>query len=80
MGVAWFDAACPIGFRLERPPAPNRLGAVDRFWDGHRIYLAFDGTKLIILLGGGTKTRQQADIDQAERWADYKRRKKAAKE
>jgi len=45
---------------------------------GIRIYLAFDGTKLIILLGGGTKTRQQADIAQAlDRWADYKRRKKA---
>lgn len=45
---------------------------------GIRIYLAFDGTRLVILLGGGTKTRQQADIAQAlERWADYKRRKKA---
>ena len=26
--VAWFDAACPTGFRL----APNRLGVADRFW------------------------------------------------
>ena len=43
---------------------------------GIRIYLAYDGTKLIILLGGGTKTRQQADIDEALlRWTDYKRRK-----
>ncbi|WP_157043862.1 hypothetical protein [Nitrobacter hamburgensis] len=52
----------------------------DRFWAGHRIYLAFDGTKLIILLGGGTKSRQQADFAQViERRADYKRSKKAAK-
>jgi putative component of toxin-antitoxin plasmid stabilization module len=33
---------------------------------------------LVILLGGGTKQRQQADIAAAqERWADYKARKKA---
>ena len=45
---------------------------------GIRIYLAFDGAKLIILLAGGTKSRQQADIAQAhDRWTDYKRRKKA---
>jgi putative addiction module killer protein len=45
---------------------------------GIRIYLAFDGTKLIILLGGGSKSRQQADIARAhQRWADYKQRKKA---
>jgi putative addiction module killer protein len=44
---------------------------------GIRIYLAFDGAKLIILLGGGTKSRQQADIARAlQRWADYKQRKK----
>ena len=43
---------------------------------GLRIYLAFDGTRLVILLGGGTKTRQQPDIEEALlRWADYKRRK-----
>lgn len=45
---------------------------------GIRIYLAFVGTKLINLLAGGTKSHQQADISQAhDRWADYKRRKKA---
>lgn len=32
---------------------------------------------LVILLAGGTKKRQQADIEAAQvRWADYKRRKK----
>jgi putative component of toxin-antitoxin plasmid stabilization module len=36
-----------------------------------------DGEKLIILLGGGTKKRQQADIDLAKQlWAEYKRKKK----
>ena len=44
---------------------------------GLRIYLGFDGERFILLLGGGTKARQQADIAQAiERWADYRRRKR----
>lgn len=43
---------------------------------GIRIYVAFDGARLIILLGGGTKNRQQADIDEArQRWVNYKQRK-----
>jgi len=32
---------------------------------GYRIYLAKDGESLIVLFGGGTKKRQQADIDRA---------------
>jgi putative addiction module killer protein len=44
---------------------------------GYRIYLGKDGDRLIILLGGGTKKRQQKDIENAKAcWADYKRRKK----
>lgn len=43
---------------------------------GLRIYLAKDGLKIIILIGGGTKKRQQQDINQAVAlWEDYKRRK-----
>jgi len=43
---------------------------------GLRIYLAKDGLKIIILIGAGTKKRQQQDIDQAVAlWEDYKRRK-----
>jgi putative addiction module killer protein len=41
-----------------------------------RIYFAKDGLKIIILIGGGTKKRQQQDIDQAVAlWEDYKRSK-----
>ena len=41
-----------------------------------RIYFAKDGLRIIILIGGGTKKRQQQDIDQAVAlWEDYKRSK-----
>ena len=44
---------------------------------GYRIYLARDGEALIILFGGGTKRRQQKDIDQAKALhAEYKDRKR----
>lgn len=44
---------------------------------GYRIYLGKDGDKLVILLGGGTKKRQQKDIETAKTlWQDYKKRKK----
>ena len=44
---------------------------------GYRVYLAKDGETLIILLGGGTKHKQQKDIDQAKKLhAEYKYRKK----
>ena len=43
---------------------------------GYRIYLAKDGERLIVLFGGGTKRRQQADIDRAKiLHAEYKERK-----
>lgn len=47
------------------------------FGPGYRVYLGRDGDVLVILLAGGTKRRQQRDIEAAQaRWADYKRRKK----
>jgi putative addiction module killer protein len=46
------------------------------FGPGYRIYFGRDGDRLVILIGGGTKKRQQADIDAAKaHWADYKRRR-----
>ena len=43
---------------------------------GYRIYFGQDGDRLVILVGGGTKKRQQVDIKTAlARWQDYKRRK-----
>lgn len=46
------------------------------FGTGYRIYFGRDGERLIILLAGGTKKRQQQDIRQARaNWQDYRRRK-----
>jgi putative addiction module killer protein len=46
------------------------------FGAGYRIYYGRDGHALVILLVGGTKKRQQADIDRAQGyWADYRARK-----
>ena len=47
------------------------------FGPGYRVYFGKDGNTLIILLGGGTKKRQQNDIQKARTiWKDYKKRKK----
>ncbi|MBD1548528.1 type II toxin-antitoxin system RelE/ParE family toxin [Roseibium aggregatum] len=47
------------------------------FGPGYRVYFGKDGDRLVILLAGGTKKRQQKDIEAAQaRWQDYKKRKK----
>jgi len=47
------------------------------FGPGFRIYFGQEGRKLVVLLVGGTKKRQQRDVEQAKAyWTDYKRRKK----
>jgi putative addiction module killer protein len=44
---------------------------------GYRIYLAKDGEAPIVLFGGGTKRRQQVDIERARALhAEYKNRKR----
>ena len=59
--LRWFDG---LGeYRIDSGP-------------GYRIYLIQDGPDLILLLGGGTKRRQQADIHQARRLrVEYQSRK-----
>jgi putative addiction module killer protein len=64
-----FSAAKPVGAGVSE----LRLD----FGPGYRVYFGRDGERLVILLAGGTKKRQQADIDAAKRlWAEYKRRKR----
>ncbi len=44
---------------------------------GYRVYFGRDGDRLVILVAGGTKRRQDRDIETAKaRWAIYKARKK----
>jgi putative addiction module killer protein len=87
----WFDnlgrqAAAKVTIAIERLRLGNfsnikGVGAgVQEFrihWGpGYRLYLGRDGEKLVILLTGGTKQGQVADIKRAKTyWADYKRRR-----
>lgn len=48
---------------------------------GYRIYFGRDGDRLILLLAGSTKRRQQRAIEDAHlMWADYKLRKRRGEE
>ncbi len=87
----WFDslaaeAAAQVAVALTRLEQGNVSGIKGlgrglyeyriHFGPGLRIYLGKDGERLVILLGGGTKTRQHQDIRNAlEKWQDYKTRK-----
>ena len=47
------------------------------FGPGYRVYFGRDGDTLIILLGGGTKKRQERDIRAAHAlWREYRQRKR----
>src|ERR1700722_11088560 len=88
----WFDrlnalAAAKVATALTRLAAGNfsnvkGVGSgvfeyrID-FGPGYRVYFGKDGESLVIVLGGGSKKRQQPDINAAHvNWQDYKRRKK----
>ena len=70
-GVGWSEVIVPVGAGVPEYKI--------YFGPGYRIYLGKDGDRLVILIGGGTKKRQDRDIAAAKScWADYKRRKKHA--
>lgn len=47
---------------------------LDDFGPGYRIYFGREGERLVILLGGGSKKRQQRDIANAiALWSSYKK-------
>ncbi len=93
--AAWFDrlnreAAAKVTAALVRIRQGNLSNAkgvgsgvyeyrID-FGPGYRIYFGKDGDRLVILVGGGTKKRQQEDIKTAlARWQDYKQRKESGR-
>ena len=92
----WFDnlnaqAAAKVAIAITRMAQGNlsnakSVGAGVKEWridfgPGYRIYFGNEGDRLVILLGGGTKKRQQGDIRYAqELWSDYRRRRKKEKE
>ena len=42
---------------------------------GYRVYFAFHGEKIVVLLCGSDKSSQSRDIEQAhEHWSDFRRR------
>lgn len=88
----WFGRLNVVGFaakvavavhRMEQGNFSNAKGVgggifefrID-FGPGYRIYFGKDGEHLAILLAGGAKKRQDADIAGAKaNWRNYKRRK-----
>jgi putative addiction module killer protein len=90
--AGWFDgldaqAAAKVTVALQRIRQGNLSNAkgvgdgvleyrID-FGPGYRVYFGKNGEHIVVLLGGGTKRRQERDIKLAQaRWADYRRRKK----
>lgn len=89
----WFAGLDPIAAakvtvalaRIARGATSNLKGVGDGlmeyridFGPGYRIYLAWSGKRLVILLGGGDKRRQGNNIEAAKvRWTNYKARRKA---
>ncbi len=88
---AWFDrldphAAVRVATAVARLSLGNTsnvkwfggLGELRIDWGpGYRVYLARDGDALVLLFCGGTKKRQQVDIESAQvLHAEYKARKK----
>jgi putative addiction module killer protein len=47
------------------------------FGPGYRVYFGRDGEAIVVLLAGGTKKKQQRDIEAAHAyWQDYRRSKR----
>ena len=87
----WFNGLDPQGaakavtalVRMEQENFSNVKGVGAGIFEcridsgpGYRIYFGKDGDEWVILLGGGTKRRQQRDIETARQlWGEYKKRK-----
>jgi putative addiction module killer protein len=90
--AGWFDAldarsALKVRATISRMETGNLGdckpvgdGVLERRIDwgpGYRLYFGRDGDAVVVLLAGGTKRRQQADIAAAKQyWLDYRKRKR----
>jgi putative addiction module killer protein len=88
----WFETLDPLAAaRVQRALTRLELGNTSNvkgvgggvlelkmdFGPGYRVYFGKDGTEIVMLLGGGTKKRQDRDIKAAQaHWQSYKNRKK----
>ena len=87
----WFDGLDPVtaaridcyirrmeagNFGASKPVGAGVFELPMDFGPGYRVYYGREGKMLVILLGGGDKRRQSADIAAAvERWRRYKKAK-----
>ena len=70
------DRLAAGNFSNVKPVGAGVLEVRVHFGPGYRVYFGRDGERIIVLLGGGTKQRQDRDIDGAKRaWRDYRDRK-----
>lgn len=90
--LVWFDSLdAPAALKVRTAIArietgnfgdvkPTGSGISERRIDwgaGYRLYFGRDGERVVVLLGGGTKKRQQTDIEKAIAcWAGYRERKR----
>ena len=71
--VAAVERMLDGNFGTSRSVGEGVLERKINFGPGYRIYYGRDGDELVILLAGGTKKRQQADIEYAKTlWTRYK--------
>lgn len=69
-------------FRIERGNFGDHRFCREGVWEmrvhvgpGYRVYYAFSGRRVVLLLGGGDKRTQDSDIDRAvDYWQDWQRR------
>ncbi|GAB6909755.1 hypothetical protein JCM12296A_56030 [Desulfosarcina cetonica] len=53
-------------FGLDARAAAKVTTAIVRFGPGYRVYFAYDGKNIILLLAGGSKQRQSKDIETSQ--------------
>jgi putative addiction module killer protein len=70
--IVALDRLAAGNFSKVKPVGAGVLELRIHFGPGYRVYLGRDGNRIVVLLGGGTKQRQERDIAAAKHaWRDY---------